>query len=272
MPELPEVETIVRGLKKRLEGCEISYLEIFRPGILGNLKPDQLCRWLKGQTINNIRRRGKFIIFQIGQAHLLTHLRMTGKYLLFDSDEYKELTHVRLVVHLSNKSHLVYHDVRCLGSINFYPPKILVTPLKRLGPEPLSEEFSPAVLSEILSKTGREIKPVLLDQQKVAGIGNIYASEILYQSRIHPAKRADRLKSREIASLYKAIVDVLRRSIDLHGTSFSDYRDIENNRGRFQDFLCVYQRAGQPCRDCGGPIKKLNQGGRSTFFCSNCQY
>ncbi len=118
MPELPEVETIVRGLKKKLEGHKIARVEILRPSILGNLKPDQLCRILKGQTIKKIRRRGKYIVFQIGQGHLVTHLRMTGKYLLFDSDEYKNLTHVRLVVHFSNKSHLVYHDVRCLGTVN----------------------------------------------------------------------------------------------------------------------------------------------------------
>jgi formamidopyrimidine-DNA glycosylase len=271
VPELPEVETIVRGLKKKLEGRTIGHVEIFRRSILAGAEPKELCSRLEGLKIGGVLRRGKFIVFRVGCGHLLSHLRMTGKYLLFDSDEYKELPHVRMSVHLDNRKYLVYQDVRCLGTICFYPPQAPVTPLERLGPEPLSDEFTPAALAEILSKTKRGIKTVLMDQRKLAGIGNIYASEILFHSRIHPTGRTDGLGPAAITSLFSAIKNVLNRSIDLHGTTFSDYRDVDNRRGGFQEFLCVYQRAGRPCRDCGETVQKSVQGGRSSFFCPGCQ-
>ena len=274
MPELPEVETIVVGLKRKLAGLTIAGVEIFRRSILGNTDPEELCRLLVGERVEDVLRRGKFIVFQIGRGRLgrlVTHLRMTGKYLFFNADDYKELTHVRMVLHLDNQTHLVYQDVRCLGTIDFYRRQIPITPLVQLGPEPLSDQFTPAVLAEILGKTAREIKSVLMDQHKLAGIGNIYASEILFHSRINPTKPSNKFSLSNIDALHSAITGVLQHSIDLHGTTFSDYRDVDDQKGRFQDFLCVYQRAEQPCRACSQPIKKITQQGRSTFFCPHCQ-
>jgi formamidopyrimidine-DNA glycosylase len=271
MPELPEVETVVRGLKKKLTGRTIKQVEVLRRSIVKNITAAQLSHQLEGLPFEIIRRRGKFIIFQLGGGHLVSHLRMTGKYLFFSGDEYKELAYQRMLIHITDGSHLVYQDIRCLGTINYYSAKVPIPPIDRLGPEPLSSKFTPSLLAEILKRTKREIKPVLMDQQRLAGIGNIYASEILFQSRIHPEAQANNLRSTEITLLYNAIGNVLKRAIKLHGTSFSDYRDVENQHGRFQDFLCVYQREDRPCRGCGELVRKITQGGRSTFFCPQCQ-
>jgi len=271
MPELPEVETVVRGLKKKLTGRTIKQVEVLRRSIVKNITAAQLSHQLEGLSFEIIRRRGKFIIFQLGGGYLVSHLRMTGKYLFFAGDEYKELAYQRMLIHLTDGGHLVYQDIRCLGTINYYSAKVPIPSIDRLGPEPLSSKFTPSLLAEILKKTKREIKPALMDQQRLAGIGNIYASEILFQSRIHPEAQANNLRSTEIALLYNAIGNVLKRSIKLHGTSFSDYRDVENQHGRFQDFLCVYLRENRPCRECGELVRKITQGGRSTFFCPQCQ-
>lgn len=272
MPELPEVETVVRGLKKKLTDKTITHVEVLRQSILKNITAAQLSHQLEGLSFEKIWRRGKFIVFQIGGGYLVSHLRMTGKYLILDGDEYKQLAHLRMLIHFSGGGHLVYQDVRCLGTINYYSAKDSMPSIDRLGPEPLSSKFTPMSLAEILNKTTRKIKPVLMDQQRLAGIGNIYASEILFHCRIHPERLANKLRSAEVELLYKTIVSVLNQAIALQGTSFSDYRDVENQHGRFQDFLCVYQRDGQPCRECGEPVRKIIQGRRSTFFCPQCQY
>lgn len=271
MPELPEVETLVRGLKKKLSGKTIMHVKVLRQSILKNITSAQLSHQLEGLSFERIRRRGKFIVFQFSGGHLVSHLRMTGKYLFFTGDEYKELTHLRMLIHLAEGGNLVYQDVRCLGTINYYPSKASIPSIDRLGPEPLSPKFSATLLAEIISRTTREIKPVLMDQQRLAGVGNIYASEILFHSRIHPKTQANKLGLEKIDLLYKTIGNVLKQAIRLQGTTFSDYRDIENQHGRFQEFLYVYQREGQSCRLCGQSIEKIVQGGRSTFFCPQCQ-
>lgn len=243
MPELPEVEIQVRQLARRLRGACIESLEVRDSKI-------KLPRSVVGQRINRVRRRGKYIVFDLsGGGHLLAHLRMTGWL------EFVMPSTYRMALH-TNKTSVFFEDRRRFGHVHLVSPTELRCILDKLGPEPLGRGFS---LGRGF-KTSRSIKIVLLDQKLVAGIGNIYASESLWRARIHPRRLANRLRRDELKRLERAIGVTLRMAIRLGDEIFS-----------VDDRFAVYGRQGKPCRRCRTPVRRVVQAQRSTYFCPKCQ-
>lgn len=252
MPELPELETIVRGLRA-LVGAELIGYEALDP---------KIARGLEGLTLPNgilgVRRRGKYIILQLCGQLLIVHLRLTGRLILSD----RPLDGARL--HLfSSKGVLSLEDRRGFATV-----EIADRFRKELGPEPFGDL---SWLRGALRGSRRPIKLWLLDQRNIAGIGNIYASEILFRAGIDPRRAAGSLGPEEVERLAEAIPALLSEAIAAGGTTFSDYRDSQGRPGSFQASLKVYRRAGKPCPNCGAPIQRISLGGRSTFLCPRCQ-
>ncbi len=252
MPELPEVETIVRGLKV-LEGDTLLHLDIRDPRLREPLRG--LC---PPRRVESVRRRGKYILLELDRGLLIFHLRMTGRLLLGEEAP----DDARLV--LSFPKQVLY----LLDRRGFATAEYASSFAKELGPEPFGDL---SWLKDALRRSRRPVKLWLMDQRNIAGIGNIYASEILFHARIDPRRPANSLKPGEVEALVWAIPEVLSRAIAHRGTTFSDYRDARGERGGFQEFLLVYRREGKPCKVCGTPIRRIRLGGRSTFFCPCCQ-
>jgi formamidopyrimidine-DNA glycosylase len=271
MPELPEVEVIVRGLRDKLIGLKLEGLQILRPQILEQTTPKELHQYLQGQTITRVERRGKYILFGFDNScTLTTHLRMSGCYLLFDHPQQPE-PYTRLCFNLSQHKQLQYQDKRALGRIRLYPPGKRLAGLEALGVEPLGDEFSLDYLIQQLTRHKREIKPLLLDQKLIAGIGNIYASEILFAARISPLRRSNELTMAETKLLHQSIRQILTQAIASQGTHISDYVDSAGNRGNFADLLKVYGRKKEPCIRCKDIILRIVQQQRSSYYCPGCQ-
>lgn len=267
MPELPEVETIVRSLQKNV-GARITDIDIKREDILRleEFRVDELC----GSTIEAIRRRGKFIIFELGNSlNLIFHLGMSGRFYMSSRPEQREEKHVHVIVGLDNNTSLVFQDPRRFGGV--WLIKDQGTFFRHMGKEPLSPGFTASYLQEIFGHRKAPVKNLLLNQNLVSGIGNIYADEALFDAGILPDRPASSLSRNEIAKLHRAIRKVLRQGIKYRGTTFRDYRDAFNESGGFQNHLKVYGRYQQDCLKCGRPIERIRIGGRSTHFCSNCQ-
>ena len=222
-----------------------------------------------GRRIISISRRGKYLVAQLSDGnYLLIHLRMTGQLLTSPPAE-KDRKHVHVVFDFADGTSLYYADLRKFG--RFYLVSDTQPLLGGLGPEPLSPSFSADELYERLSKRKRIIKPLLLDQRFIAGLGNIYVDESLYRARIHPSRRASELSREETVCLYDSIVTILSAAIANRGTTLSDYRDTRGNRGSHQSHLQVFRNAGQPCPRCGHPIERLVVAQRGTFICPDCQ-
>lgn len=275
MPELPEVETIVRQLQEQLIGKVIARVEILRPSQWPQNDPDRVTSQLIGQKIARIHRRAKFILIDFDSGcQLIIHLRMTGK-LIWAPGEMTLDKFARTLFFFSDGSTLLFCDTRALGRLVFLDCSEMAESLSRLGLEPLSESWQLDQLKPLFSQSRLSMKDFLLDQTKIAGIGNIYANEILFRARIHPERRALTLTDEEIQRLYHIIPKVLQLAIDKMGTSIgdriSDYRSVYNMQGEFQNLLMVYGRAGEPCLKCGAPIIRIKQKDRSSFVCENCQ-
>lgn len=271
MPELPEVETVVRDLRPLLIGRTFTALRRGKH----NLRKPWKKAWdaqVAGANVEAIRRRGKWIIVDLhGGRRLLVHLGMTGQFYVATSHEPAE-THTHLVFSLDDGKYLRFRDVRRFGSAQLYPDETTLADFfvrARLGPEPWDLERR--AWHERLKTTDRALKAVLLDQQVVAGVGNIYADESLFTARLHPARRGRQLKPAEAERLRKAIVAVLERAIGKRGSSIRDYLDGSGNRGGFQEEFRVYSRTGKPCVRCRAPIVRIILAGRSTHFCPSCQ-
>jgi formamidopyrimidine-DNA glycosylase len=265
MPELPEVETIRRGLEEGLLGARLSGVEVRDPRLLRDCPLPELAR-LRGRALKRVARRGKFLILDFEGRALVIHLRMTGRLLP------QEEGHTRLILNFSEGKRLVLDDPRRFATLACVRADELegFEPLRRLGLEPFTPGYTFENFRKIL-ETNREIKPLLLDQAKLAGLGNIYANEALFRAGIHPQRRANSLSPEEAQRLFKAIPELLEEAIALQGTTISDYRTATGESGGFQLFLKVYGRAGEPCPRCGTPIEQLSQGGRSSYFCPKCQ-
>jgi formamidopyrimidine-DNA glycosylase len=263
MPELPEVETFVRKLQP-IVGGKIEHVDVLddRLALDGS-------RFL-GTTISAVERRGKYIVLRLaGQGDLVVHLRMSGRLRLSRSE--RETSYTRLIL-LLNTGHSVYFvNPRRLGTAVYYPAGFKTD----LGAEPLASSFTPAGIIEMTSRSRSPIKSFLLDQRKIAGLGNIYAAEALWRSEISPAREARSLTEDEVARLHRGIVSVLADAIASQGTtignSVSDYHPDEGEHGEFQNHLSVYGREAEPCERCGTAIVRMKQGGRSTYCCSRCQ-
>ncbi len=284
MPELPEVETVRRGLNRvslnqPVRGGEIclartiAYPELADDFLTGIADAQIMC-W---------SRRGKYLLAELkrsaGAAEkpagwLGVHLRMTGQLLWVDQSEAVQ-THCRVRLFFDDSRELRYVDQRTFGRLWWVPPdqpvEAVLTGLKKLGPEPFSKEFSAVYLASALKGRQRPIKNALLDQHLVAGIGNIYADEALFISGIRPVVRSDRLGKKRIVRLYDAIVQVLTTSIEAGGTTFSDFRDVHGTNGNYGGVAWVYGREGEPCRTCGRDIVRIQMAGRSAHYCPTCQ-
>lgn len=266
MPELPEVETIVRQLQPLVTGKTIKAVSIlWHRTVTGN--HGEFINALLGSTFSRITRRGKYICLFLDSGGCVTvHLRMTGR-LKFLPDE-NEKNYIRTIFKFAGNSSLYFIDVRKFGRIELWTKDRHLLP--QLGPEPLEESIVYNTLTGLTSK--RSIKTVLLDQGVLAGIGNIYADEALYLAKIHPATPAWKLAGQKLKLLSRFIPEVLRSAIDHKGTTIVDYRSTDGSKGRNQFNLHAYGRTGQPCGACGTAIQRIRLNNRSSHFCPKCQY
>ncbi|MDI6873363.1 bifunctional DNA-formamidopyrimidine glycosylase/DNA-(apurinic or apyrimidinic site) lyase [Candidatus Solincola sp.] len=272
MPELPEVEIVRRQLDEELGGACIAAVEVLLPRLVKYPNPTSYRRGLRGRTVRGVGRRGKYLLIHLDDDRILViHLGMTGS-LRFASPGVERPRHTHLVFRLEDGRELLFVDPRTFGETallregDFRP----LPGLHRLGPEPLDERFTLGELRRALRGRCR-IKAALLDQSRVAGIGNIYADEALHRAGIHPLRHLDELSPREVTRLHRAIREVLREAIERGGSSVSDYVDTRGEKGNFQDHHRVYRRAGKPCPRCGEMICRKRLAGRSTYFCPRCQ-
>jgi formamidopyrimidine-DNA glycosylase len=271
MPELPEVETIRRQLAPHLEGRTISDVEILdarwtRPAPVGFVEDE-----LRGARVERVDRNGKYLIWALDRdRHLLVHLRMTGS-LLFDPDP--EPSHTRARFLLDDGHRVAYVDPRRFGTAHLVHGSAAREAYlaARLGVEPFTPEFTVAYLRRQAKGRTAPIKAFLLDQRRIAGIGNIYADEALFRARVHPLRPAGRLTGAQWVALHDSIEDALAAGIEAKGASIDDFRHVDGARGSFQDRFLVYGREGEPCVTCGRPIRKLVVGGRGTYVCEHDQ-
>lgn len=274
MPELPEVETVRKGLLQLVLNKEIATVTVFWPKIIAAPEVEIFKSELVGQKIETIGRRGKYLIFELSDYELISHLRMEGKYEFFASDTKALVTkHTHVIFHFTDGSQLQYRDVRKFGRMalvlkgeaqNFKG-------IAQLGPEPTPETFKLAQFKSDLKKTKREIKPALLDQKMVTGLGNIYVDEALWLAKIHPMQPCDSLNDAQIKRLRLCIIDVLNRAVAAGGTTVRTYLNALGKAGSFQLSLNVYGKGGQPCPRCQTPIEKIKVAQRGTHLCPHCQ-
>ncbi len=269
MPELPEVETIACDLRPYLIGRTFADVRINWPGAIHQLSPEQFAQQLLSRQVLDITRRGKYLVFLLsGGWHLLIHLRMTGQLLLGQLPP-EAGKHVRLVFLFGDGLPLSFRDMRKFGRV--YLTKDLDAVVGDLGPEPLASDFDGDAFASLLRQRKGIIKPLLLDQRFIAGLGNIYVDEALFVAGIHPCRRANTLQPGEISRLYDGIRQVLQQGIANRGTTLDDYRDSQGRPGNNQESLTVFRRAEEPCPRCGTLIQRIVVGGRGTYFCSRCQ-
>jgi len=281
LPELPEVETVRRGLDKLTTNQPIKKVDILLPRTVA--APESLQDFKQGLTdiaIASWHRRGKYLLAKLEDSSanlagwLGVHLRMTGQLLWLEQNSpLQKHTRVRFLFH--NYQELRFVDTRTFGKIWFVEPqtevKSVITGLQKLGPEPFDQEFSLKYFTQQVTNRRRLIKTLLLDQSMVAGIGNIYADEALFNSGIKPDTIAAKLTAKQIKALHQAIIQVLQTSIDKGGTTFSDFLNLLGVSGNYGDSALVYGRKAKPCRLCQTPIEKIKLGGRSSHFCPKCQ-
>jgi len=267
MPELPEVETIACDLRTAVQGKLFSDVTVHDAFLLRQKERD-FVRRLKGQAVDKISRRGKALIIGLSSGEfLIVQLMMTGQLIV----NARRDSHTRISFVFSDGTVLLYNDQRRFGQLRVVADLGEVKHFSVLGPEPFSEEFTPGFISEEFQKTSRPVKNVLLDHTFVAGIGNIYACEILFRARLSPKRQARRITPQEIKRIHQCIIEVLKEAILHRGSSMRNYRDGSGQKGRFNERLSVYAREGLLCSVCRRPIERITQAGRSTFYCGHCQ-
>jgi formamidopyrimidine-DNA glycosylase len=271
VPELPEVETIRGQLAPLVEGRKLTRVEVLDPRWSRPLAPDELEAALQGRRIESLGRRGKYLIWNLsGDVHLVQHLRMTGAVLL---EPKPEPAHVSVRLQLGRDRRLVVVDPRRFGTGELLLGSDALDRFfaTRLGVEPFEQEFTGEYLRERARGRIAPIKPFLLDQRQVAGVGNIYADEALFRAYVHPLRPAGRLKREQYALLRDSVREALQAGIDAKGASIDDFRHVDGVQGAFQNEFLVHLRAGEPCVRCGTTIVKLVVGGRGTYVCEHCQ-
>jgi formamidopyrimidine-DNA glycosylase len=277
VPELPEVETIRRQLAPLLEGRTLARIEILDPRWSRPLAPQELADALAGRRIESLGRRGKYLLWGLqDDVFLAQHLRMTGS-LLWEPQG--EPPHVRVRIELASgargvsPARLVITDPRRFGTgeLLLGTEALEAFFATRLGLEPLDERFTVEHLRALARGRRGPIKALLLDQRRIAGVGNIYADEALFRARVHPLRAAGRLSTRQHADLRSALIEALRAGMDARGASIDDFRHVDGERGAFQDEFLVHRRAGEPCGRCGSEIVKMVVAGRGTYVCERCQ-
>ena len=289
MPELPEVETIVRDLKKKV--LSRTFIAVWTDAEKIIKRPKSFAVFKKlviGKKIKRIERRAKNIIFYLSEGKaLLVHQKLTGHLLLGswkrENNFWRPKTEgplkdpmnrfLHLIFWLDNKNQLALSDLRKFAKVELWDTNELKEAeyFKRLGPEPLGKTFTLKIFKQRLENKKGKVKQILMDQSVISGIGNIYSDEILLEAKIHPQKEVSKLKPAEIRNIYQAIKKILKRAIELRGESFSDFRDLQGKKGNFDKARKVYRRQGEKCFFCGETIARLKIGGRSAHFCPRCQ-
>jgi len=282
MPELPEVETVRRGLAPSMEGAQISRAEVNRPDLRWPF-PTDFAQRLTGRTIERLRRRSKYILADLdGGESLLIHLGMSGR-MTVSGDPLGQFVHTHpgvekhdhVVFHMNNGARITFNDPRRFGAMDLLATESaeMHPLLAKLGPEPLGNSFNEAYLIAALTGKNTPIKSALLDQRIVAGLGNIYVCEALFRAHISPIRKAGRISAPRVASLVPIIREVLEQAIVAGGSSLKDFRQASGELGYFQHSFDVYDREGAPCRtpECSGTIRRTVQSGRSSFHCPQCQ-
>jgi formamidopyrimidine-DNA glycosylase len=290
MPELPEVETVRRGLEPAMEGARFTKVEVHRGDLRWPLPKDFVKR-LEGKTVTGLGRRAKYLLADLSSGDvLIMHLGMSGSFHVFGGhgdntlgryyrERSKHAAHDHIVFHMSSGAIVTFNDPRRFGSMKVVARKDLDAEplLKGLGPEPLGNEFDAAMLARACKGKKTSLKAALLDQRIVAGLGNIYVCEALYRARLSPKRMASTIATRSgaanerAARLIEAIKAVLRDAIKAGGSSLRDHRRTDGDLGMFQHHFQVYDREGERCSACGGTVKRIVQNGRSTFYCPSCQ-
>ena len=275
MPELPEVELIARSLDRIVKGRTIIAAKLHRAKLAPETQPASFAELLKNQTINFVHRRGKHILFDLsGGRTLIVHLRMSGRFSLLPAErEDPKFSHA--VFHFGDETRLVFDDQRHFGLMKIVDTKQLAEAkeLKKLAPEPFSDEFTTDLFRKTLKASKRNLKEFLIDQTKVTGLGNIYAAEAMFAAGLHPAIRADRVSGPRSLRLYDSLRAVLAEAVSYAENLPVNPENLEGNYFSRSDepSWYVYDREGDPCRKCEAPIRRLKQGGRSTYFCPGCQ-
>jgi formamidopyrimidine-DNA glycosylase len=281
VPELPEVETVRRGLERLTQGLHIASVEVLRPrAIASPADPSEFRRALKGTRLGHWRRRGKYLLTDLAASDGApagqwgVHLRMTGQF-HWVAEPLPPCVHTRVRFWMQEGSELRFVDTRSFGQMWWVPPEsepaTVITGLQRLGPEPFADDFGASYLQGRLKGSIRPIKNALLDQSVVAGVGNIYADESLFIAGIRPHTPSRRLQPAQLQRLRDALVEVLEQSIGVGGTTFSDFRDLSGTNGNYGGVAWVYRRTGLPCRRCGATIRRDRLAGRSSHWCPSCQ-
>ena len=273
MPEMPEVETVRRRLAPVLEGATIERAEIVDPRLTRPVAPAFVADRLVGETVATVDRRGKYLLWRLASGRtLVVHLRMTGSFRHAPAGELPDDAHRRAILGLDTGAEVAYRDVRRFGTWELLDEGHLRPYLSaRLGPEPLAPSFSAAHLARLTEGRRAPVKAFLLDQRRLAGIGNIYADEALWRARIHPLRPTGELDADEVARLHRAVRAALRRGVELQGSTLRDYVTPDGDGGGMQNEFHVYGRLGEPCDRCGRPIERIVVGGRGTWFCPRCQ-
>lgn len=272
MPELPEVETVKNTLKRLVLNKKIIDVDVWYTKIIEFPSSTEFIKKIKGQTINDIKRRGKWLVFELDDYFMLSHLRMEGKYFIKRTqDELNKHEHV--VFKLDSGEELRYRDTRKFGRMLLVNKDELtnVKQIKELGLEPWDETLTSSYLLEKYKNKRLPIKTVILDQSIITGIGNIYADEILFLSRINPLKVTSKLTESDCANIIKYTKEVLEQAIELGGTTIRTYESSEGVHGRFQNNLLVHNHVGEKCPNCQNIIEKIVVGGRGTYYCKVCQ-
>ena len=282
MPELPEVETVRRGLAPVMEGQVIAQADVNRPDLRWPFPPDMAGR-LTGKRVERLRRRSKYILADLSSGEtLLVHLGMSGRMLVsgdplgvFVHDHPAPEKHDHVVFHMDNGARITFNDPRRFGAMDLMPTRTADQHklLSVIGPEPLGNDFHETHLINAFKGKMTPVKSALLDQRIVAGLGNIYVCEALFRAGISPRRKAGRIAKTRVAALVPIIRQVLQDAIDAGGSSLRDFRQADGELGYFQHSFDVYGREGEPCRtpECGGTVGRIVQSGRSSFFCAGCQ-
>jgi formamidopyrimidine-DNA glycosylase len=271
MPELPEVETIRRQLAPHVEGRVLEAVEVLDARWCRPLTPEEMVHAIAGRRVERLGRRGKYLVWDLADdMHLLMHLRMTGT-LLLDPDP--PMRHTRVRFALGDGHALVFDDPRRFGTgeLALGPEALEAFFDARLGVEPLEREFTAEHLYALARTSRAPVKAFLLDQKRVAGVGNIYADEALFRARVHPLRPANRLTRAQCAAIRDAVVESLMAGLEAKGATIDDFRDPYGVSGSFQDQFLVHLREHEPCPNCGHPVRKLRAAGRGTYVCERCQ-
>lgn len=275
MPELPEVETVRGQLAPHLEGRTIASIAVLDPRWSAPAHPDAISDAVDGRRIERVSRRGKYLTFELqDEVYLVMHLRMTGQLLLVPAEEDgQDRRHLRVRMVLDDGRRVLFCDQRRFGTgiVLLGEPALAAYFGARLGVEPLGPDFTVQALGALAAGRTAPVKAFLLNQERIAGVGNIYADEALFTARIHPLREVQMLKRSQIAALRDAVVGSLQAGVDARGATIDDFRHADGAWGSFQDRFAVHRREGEPCPRCGTTIRKIRAAGRGTYFCPACQ-